>query len=95
MAKEEAPAVRNCFATKMLFMSSAASVSNKWYLVAPLTLLEPQSRFWDKPAKIQVVCPQNGTAVLKGLNGVPTPARRDDNILSFGSPGRTSPEAPD
>ena len=31
-----------------------------------LTLLEPQSRFGDKPRKFQVVCPQNGTAVLKG-----------------------------
>ena len=34
-----------------------------------LTLLEPQSRFGDKPLKSQVVCPQNGTAVLKGLMG--------------------------
>ena len=33
-----------------------------------LTPLEPQSRFGDKPLKFQVVCPQNGTAVLKGLN---------------------------
>ena len=32
-----------------------------------LTLLEAQSRFGDKPFKLQVVCPQNGTAVLKGL----------------------------
>ena len=32
------------------------------------TLLEPQSRFGDKPVKFQVVCPQNGTAVLKGLS---------------------------
>ena len=30
-----------------------------------LTLLE--SRFGDKSVKFQVVCPQNGTAVLKGL----------------------------
>ena len=29
------------------------------------TLLEPQSRFGGKPLKLQVVCPQNGTAVLK------------------------------
>ena len=28
---------------------------------------EPQSRFGDKPLNFQVVCPQNGTAVLKGL----------------------------
>ena len=29
------------------------------------TLLKPQSRFGDKPFIFQVVCPQNGTAVLK------------------------------
>ena len=34
-----------------------------------LTLLEPQSHFGDKALKLQVVCPQNGTAVLKGLRG--------------------------
>ena len=38
-------------------------------MVVFLTLLEPQSRFGDKPVKFQVVCPQNGTAVLKGLCG--------------------------
>ena len=32
-----------------------------------LTPLEPQSRFGDKPLEISMVCPQNGTAVLKGL----------------------------
>ena len=37
---------------------------------AVLTLLEPQSRFGGKPVKFQVVCPQNGTAALKGLNGI-------------------------
>ena len=36
-------------------------------LLMLLTLLEPQSRFGDKPIKFQVVCPQNGTAVLEGL----------------------------
>ena len=30
------------------------------------TLLEPQSRFGDTPLKLQVICAQNGTAVLKG-----------------------------
>ena len=30
------------------------------------TLLEPESRFGDKPFKFQVVYPQNGAAVLKG-----------------------------
>ena len=29
--------------------------------------LEPQSHFGDKALKFQVVCPQNGTVVLKGL----------------------------
>ena len=29
--------------------------------------LELQYRFGDTPVKLQVVCPQNGTAVLKGL----------------------------
>ena len=39
------------------------------YLVQQMyrTLLEPQSRFGDKALKFQVVCPQNGTEVLKGL----------------------------
>ena len=36
----------------------------------PLTLLEPQSRFGDKLVKFQVVCLQNGTAVLKGLTQI-------------------------
>ena len=31
-----------------------------------LTHLEPQSRFRDNLLEIYVVCPQNGTAVLKG-----------------------------
>ena len=30
-------------------------------------LTEPQSAFGDELLKFQVVCPQNGTAVLKGL----------------------------
>ena len=38
-----------------------------WVGVGALTLLEPQSRFGDKPIKFKVVCPQNGTAVLKGF----------------------------
>ena len=32
-----------------------------------LTPLGPQSRFGDKLLEICLVCPQNGTAVLKGL----------------------------
>ena len=35
-----------------------------------LTPLEPQSHVGDNPVKFQVVCPQNGTAVLKGLRVV-------------------------
>ena len=38
---------------------------NTWRCL--LSLLEPQSRFGDKPFKFQLVYPQNGTAVLKGL----------------------------
>ena len=34
---------------------------------AGVSLLEPQSRFGDKPLKFRAICPQNGTAVLKGL----------------------------
>ena len=34
----------------------------------PLTLLGPQSRFGDTLLRICLVCPHNGTAVLKGLN---------------------------
>ena len=37
-------------------------------LMMPLTLLEPQPRFGDKPVKFQVGCAQIGTAVLKGLS---------------------------
>ena len=32
------------------------------------TFLEPQSRFGDKTLNFQVVCPHNGTPVLKGLS---------------------------
>ena len=34
-----------------------------------LTPLETQSDCGDTPLKFQVICPQNGTTVLKGLNG--------------------------
>ena len=40
----------------------------KGYYAGLLTPLEPQSRFGDKLLGIWVVCPQNGAAVLKGLN---------------------------
>ena len=37
-----------------------------------LTRLELQSRFGDTPLKFQVICPQNETAVLKGLKVIIT-----------------------
>ena len=52
------------------------------------TLLGPQSRFGDKLLGIWVVCPQNGTAVLKGLAGRSFKDRLDTNtqdqkVLTF------------
>ena len=44
------------------------SARHIWH-VPFLTLLEPQTRFGDKPLKFQVACPQNGTAARKGLRG--------------------------
>ena len=38
-----------------------------WYEHACLTLLAPQSRFGDNSLGIRLVCPEIGTAVLKGL----------------------------
>ena len=35
------------------------------YIVVP-ELRALQSRIWGNPLKLQVVCPENGTAVLKG-----------------------------
>ena len=43
-----------------------------------LTPLEPQSRFGDKLFEVWVVCPQNGTAVLKGLIAPPCCAFHTD-----------------
>ena len=40
--------------------------------VGYLTPLETQSRFGDKLLEIRLVCPQNGTAVLKGLSATST-----------------------
>ena len=37
-------------------------------VVVALTPLEPQSRVGDKLLEVRMVCPQNGTAVLKGLS---------------------------
>ena len=47
------------------------------------TLLEPQSRFGDKSLNFQVVCPQNGTAVLKGLTVLELQSRFGDVPLKF------------
>ena len=52
----------------MFFIITFTSQPNyKKQEVSPLTLLEPQSHFGDNQFKFQVVCPQIGTAVLKGL----------------------------
>ena len=45
--------------------------------------LEPQSRFGGKLLEICVVCPQNGTAVLKGLNRPVITALRLFFVLTF------------
>ena len=47
---------------------------------AVISLLELQSRFGDTPLKIQVVCPQNGTAVLKGK--IATTKKRSKDLLA-------------
>ena len=49
---------------------------------AALTLLELQSHFEVKPLKLQVVCSQNGTAVLKGLS--------DSSSDTCWAPGKTN-----
>ena len=59
------PTAGLCISTQ--FAWSHADLSIFFFTYMCLTLLEPQSRFGDKPFKFQVVCPQNGTAVLKGL----------------------------
>ena len=41
-----------------------------------LTISGPQSRFGDKLLKFSMVCPQNGIAVLKGLNTITAIPRR-------------------
>ena len=51
----------------------------RWeYVGCGLTLLEPQSRCEDKPVEFQVLCPQNVTAVLKGLRGKGVECYSDD-----------------
>ena len=60
-----------------------ASQNDNAVLEGELTLLEPQSRFGDKPLKFQVVCPQNGTAVLKELTLPFCRIKGDDSNLFF------------
>ena len=47
--------------------------------VVSLTRLGPQSRFGGKSLKFQVICPQNGTTVLKGLSFIFTNPPEDKN----------------
>ena len=71
------PAVRYSEAVVVLADPDCLAISAFWSVMAyisaaqriggDLTPLEPQSRFGDKPVKLYVICPQNGTAVLKGL----------------------------
>ena len=56
-----------CYISYLANTRPHALLSYLVYLVRMIYLTppEPQSRFGDKPFKSQVVCPQNGTAVLK------------------------------
>ena len=54
------------------------------------TLLEPQYRVGDEPLKLQVVHPQNGTAVLKGLK---RPKRQTRTIIYSGFTPPDQPES--
>ena len=46
------------------FLASFDCCASVWCTRGLDTPLEPQSRFGDKQLKSQIVCPQNGTAVL-------------------------------
>ena len=48
---------------------------------APFNPLVPQSRLGDKPVWFEVVCPQNGTAVLKGLTPFGQRSRLEENLV--------------
>ena len=50
-----------------VFFRDCSAVSAAVFFFFNLTLLELQSRLGDEPVELQVVCPQNGTAVLKGF----------------------------
>ena len=45
-------------------------VCDAWHEPLILTLLELPSHIGYKPLKFQVVCPQDGTAVLKGYSTI-------------------------
>ena len=59
------------FSAPLCFTAAGPALLHIGFLPSSLTLLEPQSHFEDKPLKFQVICPQNGTAVLKGLINLP------------------------
>ena len=55
--------------------------------VRNLILLGPQSRFGDKILVIRMVCPQNGTAVLKGSRGETwQTGNRSTTVCYYGGP---------
>ena len=57
----------------MLVSSSVEEVCVAEKLVGSLTLVGLQSRFGDESLVIRLVCPQIGTAVLKGIRVQPVP----------------------
>ena len=58
--------VMPCFTYMIHTGTNSIKISYHTYRVPTLTHLGPQSRFRDKLLGIGEVCPQNGTAVLKG-----------------------------
>ena len=54
-----------CWRPLNLWVKISQKLGKQFYT---LTLLGPQSRFGGKLLELWVVCPQNGTAVLKGLS---------------------------
>ena len=50
-------------------MRAGAAIVLQRSLSLNINPFKPQSRCGDKTVKFQVVCPKNGTAVLKGLDG--------------------------
>ena len=58
---------RKWLAHPAVYETKELLLANGWVGQSGLAPLEPQSRFGDETLKFQVVCPQNGTALLKGL----------------------------